>query len=72
MVNQLGKNAWIDLTVENCRSVADFYQSVMGWHLTPVDVEDYQDFCAVLPDPIRRLLEFAINGAPINQFRLSG
>lgn len=49
MVNQVGKIAWIDLTVENCRSVADFYQSVMGWHLTPVDVEDYQDFCAVLP-----------------------
>ena len=47
-VNSIGKIAWIDLTVENCRAVADFYQSVMGWDLTTVDVEDYQGFCAVM------------------------
>ncbi len=49
MVKPIGKIPWIDWTVENCRAVADFYPSVMGWGLTTVDVEDCQDFGAVLP-----------------------
>lgn len=42
--DDLGKLAWFDLTVPNAEQVRDFYSSVIGWKVNPVDMGDYQDY----------------------------
>ena len=34
---------WFDLTVENADEVRDFYQKVVGWTETPIDMGGYND-----------------------------
>ncbi len=46
---EVGKPAWVDLTVEDADGVRDFYQSVIGWKVTPVDMGGYSDYCMDLP-----------------------
>ncbi|MDF2177738.1 VOC family protein [Aliiglaciecola sp. CAU 1673] len=46
----LGQALWHDLTVKDAESVRDFYQSVVGWQVKPVDMGGYQDFSMQCPD----------------------
>jgi len=41
----VGTVAWFDLTVSDAVEVRDFYQAVVGWTTSPVDMGGYQDFC---------------------------
>jgi predicted enzyme related to lactoylglutathione lyase len=45
---KLGEMAWMDLTVVNAKAVSQFYQTVLGWDIEPVNMtendESYQDF----------------------------
>jgi predicted enzyme related to lactoylglutathione lyase len=41
---EVGAIGWIDLTVENAEEIRDFYNDVVGWEPTPVDMGDYSDF----------------------------
>lgn len=40
-----GTIGWIDLTVPGAEDVRAFYESVVGWTSTPVDMGDYSDHC---------------------------
>ena len=40
-----GTVGWIDLTVDNCEAVRAFYESVVGWKSSPVEMGDYNDYC---------------------------
>ena len=44
-----GTIGWIDLTVSNAEHVRDFYQQVVGWSNSPVEMDGYQDFCMITP-----------------------
>ncbi|MFG0331266.1 MAG: VOC family protein [Phycisphaerales bacterium] len=39
-----GTIGWIDLTVNDARSVRDFYAAVVGWKPDPVSMGEYDDF----------------------------
>ena len=41
---EVGTIAWTDLTVENAEEVSDFYNQVVGWNSTAVDMGGYSDF----------------------------
>lgn len=49
MAKEIGKIGWIDLTVDNAESVKDFYAEVVGWKVSEVPVDDYQDYCVAPP-----------------------
>jgi uncharacterized protein len=40
-----GSIMWTDLTVPNAEAVRDFYQQVVGWEATPLNMGGYHDFC---------------------------
>ncbi len=40
-----GSIAWVDLTVPDARPVRIFYEQVVGFVSSPVDMGDYDDFC---------------------------
>lgn len=40
----VGSIGWRDLTVEDADRVRDFYESVVGWASSPVDMGGYADF----------------------------
>ncbi|MEM7480473.1 MAG: VOC family protein [Acidobacteriota bacterium] len=40
----VGTVGWMDLTVDNAEEVRDFYQAVVGWEPSPVDMGGYSDF----------------------------
>ncbi len=40
-----GTIGWIDLTVPGAEDVRAFYESVVGWTSTPVDMGGYSDHC---------------------------
>lgn len=44
-----GEIAWLDLTVPDAKSLRDFYASVVGWTITPIDMGGYDDFCMNAP-----------------------
>ena len=44
MAEKLGRVAWVDLTVEDAPRVRDFYNQVLGWSPSPVDMGGYEDF----------------------------
>ncbi|MDX1740887.1 MAG: VOC family protein [Rhodothermales bacterium] len=50
-----GQILWVDLTVEDAGTVRDFYQAVVGFETSPVDMDGYSDF-SMLPqgstDPV--------------------
>lgn len=39
-----GTIAWLDLSVSDAAPVRDFYQAVLGWTTTPVDMNGYEDY----------------------------
>ena len=39
-----GVIAWRDLTVDDAPGIRDFYERVVGWTASPVDMGDYADF----------------------------
>lgn len=41
----IGSIGWLDLTVENADAVRDFYQEVVGWTTSGVDMGGYSDYC---------------------------
>jgi predicted enzyme related to lactoylglutathione lyase len=47
---KIGTVGWFDLTVPNADKVRDFYQAVVGWEASPVDMGGYNDFCMRPPD----------------------
>ena len=49
MADNIGQISWADLTVADADSVRDFYQSVAGWSISPVEMGGYQDYCMVPP-----------------------
>ena len=44
-----GKMEWLDLTVPDAGKILDFYQEVIGWDRTVVNMGDYDDFCVMAP-----------------------
>ena len=44
-----GTVSWIDLTIENADEVRNFYASVAGWGVMPVEMGGYNDYCMVPP-----------------------
>jgi hypothetical protein len=42
---KIGSIGWIDLTVPDADGLRDFYQDVIGWDTTPVDMGGYADHC---------------------------
>lgn len=45
----IGAFEWADLTIENAEEVKDFYQQVIGFTTTDVNMGDYNDFCMNSP-----------------------
>lgn len=45
----VGRIDWHDLTVPNADEVRDFYQGVVGWTTTNVDMGGYSDYCMNTP-----------------------
>jgi predicted enzyme related to lactoylglutathione lyase len=45
----IGSVSWTDLTVPDAVSVRKFYESVVGWTSTPLDMGGYDDFCMNIP-----------------------
>src|SRR4051812_32290221 len=41
----VGTVGWFDLTVPDAPKVRDFYQAVVGWTASDVDMGGYQDYC---------------------------
>lgn len=41
----VGAISWFDLTVKNANETRDFYQAVVGWQVTDVDMGEYKDYC---------------------------
>ena len=46
----VGKVAWVDLTVGDAEKVRDFYGEVVGWKYEAVDMGEYSDFGMNAPD----------------------
>lgn len=47
--SEVGKLAWIDLTVPKGTEICEFYKAVVGWDSSPVNVGDYDDYCVHPP-----------------------
>jgi hypothetical protein len=45
-----GTIGWFDLTVADADTVRDFYQAVVGWNATEVDMGGYADFMMNVPE----------------------
>ena len=45
----VGTIAWRDLTVPNADSIRAFYEQVVGWKSSPVDLGSYSDFEMLQP-----------------------
>ncbi len=44
-----GTIAWRDLTVRDAGEVGRFYEQVVGWRSSPVDMDGYNDFNMIAP-----------------------
>jgi predicted enzyme related to lactoylglutathione lyase len=49
-----GTIGWVDLTVEDARSLRDFYAAVVGWKPQEVDMGGYSDFSMATGDGTAR------------------
>ena len=45
----VGRVAWVDLTVADAEKVKDFYGEVVGWKNEAVDMGEYSDFSMLPP-----------------------
>ena len=41
---KIGAIGWIDLTIDDAERVKDFYERVVGWQASPVDMGGYSDY----------------------------
>jgi hypothetical protein len=48
-VPEVGRVAWVDLTVPDAVAVRDFYRHVVGWGSAEVGMGDYSDFNMLAP-----------------------
>lgn len=46
----VGTVGWFDLTVPDAARVRDFYQKVVGWTSSDVDMGGYNDYCLHAPN----------------------
>lgn len=46
---EIGEITWTDLTVPEAGPVRAFYEAVVGWTSTSVDMGGYEDFCMTAP-----------------------
>ncbi len=46
--SKAGTIAWVDLTVPNAEEIKDFYQKVVGWDSSPVNMGDYEDYAMLV------------------------
>lgn len=46
----VGHILWTDLTVSNCEEVRTFYEAVIGWKSSPVEMEGRTDYMMAAPD----------------------
>jgi uncharacterized protein len=46
---KLGTICWADLTVGDAEGVRDFYQALVGWKPSPVDMGGYADYSMLAP-----------------------
>ncbi len=46
----VGSINWFDLTIEDADRVREFYEKVVGWEATEVDMGGYSDFNMNVPD----------------------
>ena len=52
---EVGSIGWQDLTVANAGEIREFYEGVVGWQSSPVDMGEYSDFNMIAPgsgDPV--------------------
>ena len=50
-----GQIRWIDLTVPNAGRLREFYEAVVGWMASPVNMGTHEDWCMTPPgalDPV--------------------
>lgn len=47
---EIGTIGWIDLTTEDAKRVRDFYQEVVGWKTSDVEMGEYNDFNISTPE----------------------
>ena len=55
MTLEIGRFGWLDLTVDDADGVRDFYQAVVGWDISEIDMDGYDDYCLHPPgggDPV--------------------
>ena len=45
----IGTVGWFDLTTEKAEEIRDFYQSVVGWKSSPLNMGEYDDFVMSAP-----------------------
>jgi predicted enzyme related to lactoylglutathione lyase len=45
----VGSISWFDLTVPDAPHLRAFYEAVVGWTSTPLDMDGYDDFCMNIP-----------------------
>ena len=48
-VPEIGRVAWVDLTVPDAVAVRDFYRQVVGWGSAAVGMGDYSDYNMLSP-----------------------
>jgi predicted enzyme related to lactoylglutathione lyase len=46
----IGSITWTDLTVHKAGEIRSFYESVVGWKSSEVDMSGYEDFCMNEPE----------------------
>jgi len=47
--SEIGRIAWVDLTVKRAGRLRDFYREVVGWTSSEVDMGEYSDYNMNLP-----------------------
>lgn len=46
---EVGSVGWLDLTVEDAGTVRTFYENVVGWSSSGVEMKGYEDFVMLTP-----------------------
>lgn len=46
---EVGSVGWLDLTVEDAGAVKEFYENVVGWSSSGVEMKGYDDFVMLTP-----------------------
>jgi predicted enzyme related to lactoylglutathione lyase len=49
-MSKTGSIGWIDITIDNADEMRDFYEAVVGWKASAVDMGAYSDYTMNSPD----------------------